>query len=108
MQSGEAKSKALKMRHISKLLGEDAEWIAAVKFFIAENVSMGRKNRLREYWTVAEALLLHLKLQIRHSRTTSPLLKGWKVASKSLRFGGPIFFIPASLDMDQLFILLER
>ncbi|KAL3695993.1 hypothetical protein R1sor_010069 [Riccia sorocarpa] len=101
--------RALKMRHIARILsGEDVEWAAAVRFFLKENISRGTSCRKRRYWSACEAMLLHPNMKIRYSRTTATLMDCWKTAVKALRFCGPVFFIPPSLDIDQLFCLLHR
>ncbi|KAL3675236.1 hypothetical protein R1sor_025184 [Riccia sorocarpa] len=101
--------RALKMRHIARILsGEDVEWASAVRFFLKENVARGTQSRKRRFWSAGNAMLLHPNMRIRYSKTTATLMDCWRIAVKALRFSGPVYFIPATLDFDQLFCLLQR
>ncbi|KAL3678616.1 hypothetical protein R1sor_021572 [Riccia sorocarpa] len=102
-------AKALKMRHITRILkGDNAEWTAAVRYFIKENISRGRCTRRRRQWSAAEAMLLNPLMHIRYSKTTAMLMECWRAANKALRFEGPVLVILATLTIDQLFELLRR
>ncbi|KAL3686519.1 hypothetical protein R1sor_009093 [Riccia sorocarpa] len=90
------------------LSGDDSEWASAVKFFLKENVARGRGCRMRRFWSLADIMLLHPNLQFKYSKTTKILMEAWRSATKVLRFGGPVLFIPAVLDMEQLFTLLSK
>ncbi|KAL3689303.1 hypothetical protein R1sor_015612 [Riccia sorocarpa] len=63
---------------------------------------------MRRFWSPAEIMLLHPNLQVKYSKTTKVLMEAWRSATKVLRFGGPVLFIPAVLDMEQLFTLLSK